>query len=346
MATKGLYVRRGIKKEPKSYRKFVILLAVLFAFGVLISPLLWKKSRSKHLTETSSVTSKIDTEGRATTKGSSTGQTVVTGKIPKTAPITVAQQTPTPGGALSEDKEKLDVRQTPPPPSPSSGEISSQASSGSLPSASSTQVVGKQQSPYELRSELQAKEAEADKKAKEVVAQGALKEIPFPAGSSGGTPSAGSGGKHTIVSLLGPEGGKKQETKPGAEKSSPKPAAPVTPPKGKASAVTKPQQEASVSSSAVKPAERETTASSSTSNREASYWIQVGAYREEANAKKVKSLIDSLGYEAIVKPSSHPRLGTIYIVRVPVKGSKAEAQKALSVISQKTGDKPFLMESR
>jgi len=341
MATKGLYLRRGIKKDRKSYRKFVILLAVLFAFGVLISPLLWKKSRSKHLAETSSVTSKINIKGGVTAKAS---QTVVTGKIPKTAPITVTQQTPTPGGALSADKENADVHQT--SPTASSGEVSSPTSSESLPSASSTQVVGKQQSSYELRSELQAKEAEEDKKAKEVVAQSALKEMPFPSESGGETPSAGSVGKHTIVSLLGPEGTKKQEGKPVAEKASPKSAVAVGPQKAKASAVTKPQQEASVSLSTVKPVERKATASSSTSDREVSYWIQVGAYREEANAKKVKGLIDSLGYEAIVKPSSHPRLGTIYIVRVPVKGSRAEAQKVLSVISQKTGDKPFLMESR
>jgi cell division protein FtsN len=202
--------------------------------------------------------------------------------------------------------------------------------------------VEKQQNIYELRSELQRKEAAEDKKAKEMVAQSALKEMPL-SGSGGETASAGSTGKHTIVSLLAPEG-KKQQEKPSPDKTTSKPT-PMTP-KDKTSATPKPQQEASVTSKPLKPATEAEKTGSSTSDREASYWIQVGAYREEANAKKVKGLIDALGYEAILKQSSHPKLGTIYIVRVPIKGSKADAQKAISVISQKTGDKPFLMEAR
>lgn len=351
MATKGLYLQRGLKREKKSHRKLILLLAVLLVLGVLLAPLLWKKSRSRTLQESSStVTAPVKTD--------KAGLTVVTGKIPKTAPVAALQDStpsqgsqPT-GGAVS--SEKTSPSQQPPKETPvestSPGTDLAAKSSPELASPSSG-TMEKQQNVYELRADLKQKELAEDKKAKEMVAQSALKEMPFPSSSAEKTGTAGTqpapAGKHTVVSMLKPEKEPKEVTQ---KKSSPpeKPSAKLqTTPKGKQT-IPAPQQESSITPATSKPAEANVLETTRSVNNQGtmSYWIQVGAYREEANAKKVKAIVDGLGYEAVIKEGSHPKLGKIYIVRVPVKGSRSEVQKIMSTISQRTGDKPILMESR
>lgn len=342
MANKGLYLQRGLKKEKKSHRKIILLLAVLFALGVLVAPLLWKSSKPKYALEKQAIPkSGVTSEGGAR-------QDVVVGKIPKTQPVEISQP--------PQDKplKTGSVTQSESPASATSPETASNVGVSPSPSQSApvSQLVGKGENIYELRSELKQKEIDEDKKAKEVVAKTAINEMPIPSGVAGGSGSSptdrgstsGSpAGKHTIVSMLEPEKKqKKQEPKATVpEKSSQKPTTTST----TRTSTPKSQQETPIPPGT--PRTTETRSSQASSDREsASYLIQVGVYREETNAKKVKSIIDALGYETIIKQSTHPRLGTIYVVRVPVKGSKAEAQKLISLIGQKTGDKPVLMESR
>lgn len=355
MATKGLYLQRGLKREKKSHRKLILLLAALFAIGVLIAPFLWKKSRTKPLQESSSPVS-------ATVKGDKiSSQIMVSGKIPKTGSAVAlqdnnpSQEKQIPGGAVSQEQVKSqNIASQETPTLQQKGE---EAATVTKPSSGTPApyvgAVEKQQSPYELRAELKQKELAEDAKAKEIVAQSALKEMPLPSASSAGSGTSPAGvdqtkpaGKHTVVSMLTPEKGQKkpEQAQTSPEKSSAKAQTML---KGKQ--VSTKQQGAAVSSPVVsKPAETKPPQEVSSAPRleGLSHLIQVGAYREEANAKKVKAIVDGLGYEALIKESSHPRLGKIYIVRVPVKGSKTEAQKVMSLISQKTGDKPILMESR
>ncbi|MCX7822721.1 MAG: SPOR domain-containing protein [Syntrophobacterales bacterium] len=329
MATnKGLYLQRGLKKEKKSHRKIILLLAVLFTLGVLIAPFLWKvASKSKQASEKASIAK----PGETFSGGAK--QDIVVGKIPKGQVVTMPQrETPPSQSTVGGEVPKGDSKPSPatlPPTTPSSAS----------PLVASPLLPPKQENIYELRSELRQKEIAEDKKAKETVAQSALSEMPFPSGGASTEATKASSGKHTIVSMLEPE--KRAKKKEPPETPSEKTSSEKIPPKGSTASVTKPATPSS--------AQREVTlssTSSSPSKSEASYWIQVGAYREEGNAKRVKAIISELGHEAIVKQSSHPKLGVIYVVRVPVKGSKSDAQKLISLIAQKTGDKPFLMESR
>jgi hypothetical protein len=294
-------------------------------------------------------------------KGDKIGsQIMVTGKIPKAGSAVAfqdnnpSQEQQIPGGAVTQEQVKSQniASQETPTLQQKGGEAATVTKPSSGTPAPYDGAVEKQQSPYELRAELKQRELAEDAKAKEIVAQSALKEMPLPSASSAGSGTSPAGadqtkpaGKHTVVSMLTPEKGQKkpEQAQTAPEKSSAKAQTML---KGKQGSPK--QQEAAVSPSVGKPVEAKPPQDvRSTPRLEGdSHLIQVGAYREEANAKKVKAIVDGLGYEALIKESSHPRLGKIYIVRVPVKGSKTEAQKVMSLISQKTGDKPILMESR
>lgn len=338
---KGLYLQRGLKREQKSHRKIILLLALFLALGVIIAPLLWKTSRSKHISEKNAV-SKIPSSTETGARSD-----VVVGKIPKTQPVPVSQIVQEQPPSTSEQPLKVAGGSTPEglsqnAPS-SSGLVGSPISQSQSPPTK--QLVGKTENIYELRSEIRQKEIAEDKKAKETVAQSALSEMPFPSGtteSSGTSSDTGKVvGKHTITSMLEPE-------KKSVKKESPGTSPEKTPTRSNVTSKTKtqtpkPQTETASPLSAPKVQEPK---SSSDRGESYNYWIQVGVYREEANAKKVKAIIDGLGYETVVRQSSHPKLGMIYIVRVPVKGSKDEAQRLISTISQKTGDRPVLIESR
>ncbi len=345
-----LYLQRGIKKEQGGHRKAILWIAFLFVLGILIAPFLWVHRHPAKVANVP-VVSRGDADG-------GTSRQITTGKVPKviTVPSTEAVtaedrgKAPAGEGGAQEPEEQHTSPPTTLSPSPES----------SMTAASSTQIVPKE-NPYEIRADLERQQQETEKRARETVAQSAVKEMPL---SSGGLAASSQvqgkgtvlrgkdepGKKHTIATLITPERGQKNpETPP----PSPTTGSPKSATVEKEATTSKKPPTTPQTSAAIKPATPSPLSpppppnlSSSGESAGVTHWIQVGAYTEEANATRAKSTIEKLGYQVVVKPSTHPRLGNIYVVRVPIKGSKEDAQKAASAIARKTGDKPFIVESR
>jgi|GEM_PF-3635840 len=73
-----------------------------------------------------------------------------------------------------------------------------------------------------------------------------------------------------------------------------------------------------------------------TRTQNVSYWVQVGAYSKPANANSIRQVLVSKGFPVVIQTINHKKYGKLYLVRVPVRGSKKEAMKYASRIEQQT----------
>ncbi|SFM91562.1 SPOR domain-containing protein [Thermodesulforhabdus norvegica] len=76
------------------------------------------------------------------------------------------------------------------------------------------------------------------------------------------------------------------------------------------------------------------------------YFIQVGAFSQEANASALKSRLQKMGYPVVIHKVHHTRLGQLYLVRIPFEGSYAEVQKEEQKLEKIVGDKPIIVRPR
>ncbi len=303
-----IYLQRGLKKDKPSYRKVILFGSILFIVAVIIAPLLWVNGKPPKVAQPYGIF-KVDPSAVESGK-------IVLGKVPKVTivspPTSATSETSNlqTGGAAS-PKENLEGT---PPERPKD---TSSSEENSKPREANNQMVASSTDSFKTSEEIKRKLLEAEETAKEAVAKSAQEEI----ASLKAVPETSQNSK--------PELSKTTVAKESADKK-------------KTTLAKKSPPPSSTSSTLPSSSGSETTSGVGS----ATYWIQVGAYVEEANAIRAKNSIEKLGYEVVVKQTIHPRLGNIYVVRVPIKGTKEEAQRTVAVISQKTGDKPFIVEAK
>lgn len=74
------------------------------------------------------------------------------------------------------------------------------------------------------------------------------------------------------------------------------------------------------------------------------YAVQVGAYAKKENAQGTVERLKKMGLSSQISPFSHPKLGTLYAVRIAPFSTQAEAQKAAEKIAGVEKEKPIIVK--
>ncbi|MGQ9750474.1 SPOR domain-containing protein [Desulfosoma sp.] len=74
------------------------------------------------------------------------------------------------------------------------------------------------------------------------------------------------------------------------------------------------------------------------------YAVQVGAYSKKENAQGAVGRLKKMGLSSQISPFSHPKLGTLYAVRIAPFTTQAEAQKAAEKIAGVEKEKPIIVK--
>gem|GEM_PF-6751532 len=171
-------------------------------------------------------------------------------------------------------------------------------------------------------------------------------------GPQGDEPTAEADAQHGGIpassGIQAPPGGAPAEPAPEAEMQPPEgPDASLSAEMGSEETAAVKSEEASLEApGAEPPAPRKPEAQTEAKPAEGPQFIvQVGAFKDEANAQKLSRRLEERGLSVQVNPYDHPKLGPLFLVRLTPFADESRARAAMAEIEQREKIKALLIRS-
>jgi cell division protein FtsN len=73
------------------------------------------------------------------------------------------------------------------------------------------------------------------------------------------------------------------------------------------------------------------------------YVIQVGSFKEKQNAEEMKQNLAKRGYDTVIRPYNHPKLGPLFVVQLQPVAEESRASTLMTQVGHEAKVKPVLL---